>query len=69
MAKKRVRMVADISDKATRNYLAELWNNASVSKKKKLLDKRGFSYKYIGQDFNDLTPGIQESFVTKSIWI
>lgn len=62
-------MVADTSDKATRDYLTRLWNSASVSEKKKLLNKRGFSHKYVVLEFKDLTPAIQESFVTKSIWI
>ena len=69
MAKIRIKMVADTSDKTTRNYLAKLWDGASASQKKKLLDKRGFSHKYVMLDFKDLTPAIQESIVTKSIWI
>jgi hypothetical protein len=58
-----IRLIADINHPHTRNILKQKWENVSYEKQKQMLDKIGFSSKYAGMKFDDLTPAIQERLV------
>jgi len=64
----KIRLVADITDKETREFLKEKWENMSLDDRKEVLKEKGFSDKFLTFAFEDLTPAIQSEIFIKKLY-
>jgi len=64
-----IRMVADISDPATKIRLRKYWNFLSVKDRVKCLTKMGYDSKYFEMYFEDLSPDIQSKLFIRNVTV
>lgn len=62
--KQTIKMVADINDPYTQSVIKNIWDSADNKKRTEILDKQGYSHKFIKCDFEELTPAVQELIIT-----
>lgn len=64
-----VKLVADLTDAMTYQVCRKILNEARAGERERILDKKGFSHKYIDYDFNSLTPAIQSLIITEDAYV